>query len=116
MASNANGVACALKGDYDTAGEHFMARNPGLHLLQEVLDGFCFSRTFFTTKNGRIGQGPQYLKPGDIICLLHGGSVPYILRPLSDNAFIFVGHCFVQGVMDGEGMDLGLAEEEFRIQ
>ena len=116
MTSNANGVTCALKGDYDTADEHFTARNPGLILLQEVLDGFCLSRTFFTTKNGRIGQGPQYLKPGDIVCLFHGGSVPYILRPLADNTFSFVGHCFVQGVMDGEGMDLGLAEEEFRVR
>jgi hypothetical protein len=80
------------------------------------LNLYCIPRIFFNTQGGRIGQGPQSLKPDDIVCLIYGGTVPYILRSVDDGTFTFVGHCFVQRVMDGEGMDLGHPEEVFLIR
>ena len=57
----------------------------------------CFSRY------SRIGLVPDDSQAGDLICLLLGGSVPYILRPAGDK-YIFIGECFFLGLMDGEGL------------
>lgn len=44
--------------------------------------------------------------PGDKICVLAGGKLPFILRPLEPNTsrFKLVSECFVKGIMDGEAM------------
>jgi hypothetical protein len=38
---------------------------------------------FFATNNARaiLGTGPEGLCVGDIVCVLFGGDVPFILRP-----------------------------------
>ena len=64
----------------------------------------CPSRAFFRTREGYIGLGPDYLEIGDIICVLFGGRVPYILRPEKDY-FLLVAECYVQGVMGGEAVE-----------
>jgi len=38
-------------------------------------------RFFFTTEEDRLGIGPADTMEDDIVCVLHGASVPYILRP-----------------------------------
>lgn len=40
-------------------------------------------------------------RPGDIIRILFGGSVPFLLRPLAQG-YKLVGACYVHGVMKGE--------------
>lgn len=51
-------------------------------------------RQFGITENGFLTVGPRAMKAGDIICLLHGGELPYVLRPLGDD-FLFIGECYV---------------------
>ncbi|KAH7064450.1 heterokaryon incompatibility protein-domain-containing protein [Paraphoma chrysanthemicola] len=60
-------------------------------------------RIFCFTKHNRIGLVPDDTKVGDLICLLQGGSVPYILRP-AGNKYIFIGECVILGLMYGEGL------------
>jgi hypothetical protein len=64
-----------------------------------------FHYTYFTTADGRLGIGDLGLKNGDEICVLFGGRVLYIIRPL-DSHFKLVGECYVHGYMNGEVMDL----------
>ena len=73
-------------------------------------------RRFFVTSTGLCGMGPRGMQAGDSVCLFYGGDVPYVLRPAGDGLYTFVGHCYLHGMMDGEGLDLGLSEEEFRIR
>jgi hypothetical protein len=61
------------------------------------------TRKFFISKKGYMGIGPESICNGDIICVLLGCRVPVLLRSYQD-CYIFVGECFVWGIMDGEAI------------
>ena len=67
----------------------------------------------FLSKKGYIGMAPEFAAPGDMICVIFGAIVPYVLRRVPENGFELVGEAYVHGIMDGEAMDMGLDEEEF---
>lgn len=63
-------------------------------------------RRFFVTRDGMIGIGPLAAEEGDIVVVLFGGSVPFILRPYGDGQhYRVVGECYVHDLMDGQGID-----------
>jgi hypothetical protein len=45
----------------------------------------CFS----ITNKGYIGLGPKGMKPGDVICVLAGSSVPYVVGSLEEDFGLF---------------------------
>lgn len=51
-----------------------------------------------------FGLCPPRTKEGDIICILHGCSVPVVLRPTADGMEL-VGEAYVHGIMDGEALE-----------
>ncbi|GAW22121.1 hypothetical protein ANO14919_116560 [Xylariales sp. No.14919] len=57
---------------------------------------------FCITGHGRFGQIPSGSQPGDCVCVLVGGEVPFIVRPTGRGTYTFVGECYIDGVMDGE--------------
>jgi hypothetical protein len=62
-------------------------------------------KLFRTKRNGFLGTGPQSLEIGDLVCVLAGGTVPYLIRPVNDaegSRFRFVGEAYVHGIMHGE--------------
>lgn len=69
----------------------------------------CVEPCFFITNSGLFGLCPWRSKEGDIIALLDGGSVPYLLRTAEKKGeelrYELVGECFVQGIMHGEILD-----------
>ncbi|KAH3954369.1 hypothetical protein HBI56_046650 [Parastagonospora nodorum] len=71
--------------------------------FHEVFVQACVDRRFFVTKNGLMGVGPDGMNEGDVIGILFGGRVPYVLRPV-DDGFRFVGECYVSGLMNGEAV------------
>jgi hypothetical protein len=56
----------------------------------------------FLSHLGYVGMGPTYMCPGDIIVVLTGASLPFIVRPVADGKFRFLGECYCDGIMDGE--------------
>jgi hypothetical protein len=56
----------------------------------------------FLSHIGYVGMGPSYMRHGDIIVVLSGASLPFIVRPLGEDRFRFLGECYCDGVMDGE--------------
>lgn len=67
-------------------------------------------RRFCFTSNGRLGQLAPGSEPGDRICVLGGGEVPFVIRPTSGDAkgmYQLVGECYLDGMMDGEAWTLG---------
>lgn len=52
---------------------------------------FLFNRRFLTTPRGYIGLVPPDVEKGDMICVLLGGEVPYVLRPRERGGYTMIG-------------------------
>jgi hypothetical protein len=72
-------------------------------------------RKLFVSEDERwLGLAPMDAEVGDIIALLEGGPVPYILRPrVGEEAgcYELIGDAYVHGLMDGEGWKPDLLQE-----
>ncbi|KAJ4361054.1 uncharacterized protein N0V89_001623 [Didymosphaeria variabile] len=77
-----------------------------------------FSQRLMVSRSGRLGMVGEKAMKGDLVCVLHGCSVPVLLRKLNDSAdFVFVGECFLDGCMEGSALEQEeLAERAFCIQ
>ncbi|RFN54181.1 hypothetical protein FIE12Z_1307 [Fusarium flagelliforme] len=61
---------------------------------------------FFITEKSYVGVGPRCMKAGDKVCILFGGSTPYVIRPTSiPDEYLYLGPAYVHGIMDGEVID-----------
>ncbi|KAF2705763.1 HET-domain-containing protein [Pleomassaria siparia CBS 279.74] len=83
-----------------------------------VPDFPCLDDCLFTMSNDSVGLCPAGTRVGDVLVVLFGGSVPYILRDRTEDGekrWQFVGECYAQGIMDGSALDGSLEknEEEF---
>jgi hypothetical protein len=70
----------------------------------------------FATEDGKQGAGYPGVRPGDLVCIIYGSKTPQILRRVdgdADERYILVGACNVDGLMYGEGLEMGLTEQEF---
>ena len=82
-------------------------------LLQQAALGYVAPyRKFFTTKKGTIGLGPRSMRPGDLVCILSGGRVPFIVRA-EGSYFRLVGESYVYGLMEGQAVKDGIKFQEF---
>jgi hypothetical protein len=80
----------------------------------------CHGNCFFRTQEkGLIGLCPFATKSSDLVVILYGGPVPYVLREQSDTnrvsgdqepcgKYEFIGECYLEGYMYG----LGIEEQE----
>ena len=74
-------------------------------LVKEATLGYVApNRKFFTTTKDLIGLGPRSMCKGDIICILSGGRVPYVLREERDHHRL-IGEAYVHGLMEGQAVD-----------
>ncbi|KAI1053270.1 hypothetical protein LB506_012304 [Fusarium annulatum] len=69
-------------------------------------------RAFFVTERGYMGFGPPDMKQGDLVAILLGSKMPFILRqaPVSDAThdaayYTVVGYSYLYGVMNGETVE-----------
>ena len=62
------------------------------------------------TETGLIGMASSKAKPGDVVCVLFGGRVPFSLRKVEDH-YNLVGETYVHGFMDGRAVDLANRSE-----
>lgn len=60
------------------------------------------NRHFFITQKGRFGLGPQECRTGDLVYIVLGSRVPFILRRRG-HGFKFLGQAYVDGIMDYKG-------------
>lgn len=67
-------------------------------------------RRLVRTSNGHLAIVPETTKEGDVMVILAGGTLPYVLRPCQDDgqdeehtrSFTFIGDAYAFGIMDGE--------------
>ena len=64
-------------------------------------------RRVFECEDGKFGLGPAAMRPGDVVTVLFGGIVPYVLRPLDDDGqhWAFVGECIIPMLMQGQAVE-----------
>jgi hypothetical protein len=66
----------------------------------------CKGRALAMLSNFWLALAPQQVQPGDCICVLHGSTVPWVLRPTDEEGkYEVVGQCFVDGIMYGEAVN-----------
>ncbi|KAI0855014.1 HET domain-containing protein [Xylaria cubensis] len=92
------GLLCDLSMDGDPEAYAALASN------------FCLGRKFIVTLEGRMGIGPTGTQPGDLIFVIFGGGVPYILRK-QQSGFLFVGESYIHGLMNGEAVQAWQRDE-----
>jgi len=59
-------------------------------------------KRFFVSRKGYVGWVDDGARSGDIICVLDGATVPYVLRTQDDGSYKLVGECYLYGVMEGQ--------------
>ncbi len=53
-----------------------------------------------------MSMGPAFMPVDDIVVILLGGKMPYILRPSpASGGYFIVGLCYVYGLMHGEAVE-----------
>ncbi|KAF1359056.1 hypothetical protein EJ07DRAFT_179225 [Lizonia empirigonia] len=83
-----------------------------LHRLNDKLDTFLLrfhdtvrkkARRLMVTEEGYIGMAPCRARPGDIVAILCGCSIPLVLRKnILQDAWQVIGEGYVNGFMNGE--------------
>ena len=86
----------------------------------------CERRRLFITLNGYLGLGSDLVVEGDVICVLSGADLPFVLRPVlrrretkdddknteqlrpdeppQIDHYTLVGECYAEGLMNGEAI------------
>jgi hypothetical protein len=52
---------------------------------------------FATTRNKYMGLVPNEVRVGDVVCVVYGCEMPFVLRKCRRKCYKFVGHCKIQG-------------------
>lgn len=67
----------------------------------------CHERRFFLSREGYMGLCPRASRQDDLVIILDGGSVPYVVRELPGpgSYFKLIGECYVHGRMFGSAID-----------
>ena len=75
-----------------------------------------FKVIFGTLTQGFLGLGPSLTHKNDVLCIIVGAPTPFLLRPVDKHGldetsitqkYRLVGECYVQGLMNGEGLTMG---------
>ncbi|KAK5697339.1 hypothetical protein LTR97_007476 [Elasticomyces elasticus] len=82
------------------------SRPPGPKNLRSHIGKFAWHRRVFTTAKGALGLGPALTVAGDLITVLDGGALPFVLRP-EKSSYRVVGACYVHGIMHGTDVQGG---------
>jgi hypothetical protein len=70
------------------------------------------NRQIFITASGYLGLGPDGVMEDDIVVVLLGGHVPFVLRATDSNQWKLTGECYVHGIMNGEALEGEGADED----
>ncbi|KAJ4325090.1 hypothetical protein N0V84_003633 [Fusarium piperis] len=68
------------------------------------------SRCFAGTDMGLIGYVPMRAKKGDLVVILYGADVPFVVRREAGGRYSLVGECYMHGIMYGDALRV----EEFQ--
>ncbi|KAL2678513.1 hypothetical protein Neosp_009260 [[Neocosmospora] mangrovei] len=71
------------------------------------------SRRFAATNMGTVGYVPMRAKKGDLVVILYGADVPFVVRRETSGRYSLVGECYMNGIMyDGVAMRIDEIKDE----
>jgi hypothetical protein len=65
-------------------------------------EGMSSKRNVFVTEKGVLGLGPGELQIGDLVVIMLGARMPFVLREEGDGQWKLIGECYCHGFMNGE--------------
>lgn len=71
---------------------------PGKGEVCRIINLACMGRRFFITRRGYMGLAPAASQKGDLVSVLLGGNIPFILRNNGQNHRL-IGQAYVHGIM-----------------
>ena len=90
----------------DSAGEEFERGEGKPRILLCRVGATLANHTMFSTESGLLGMGPsKSMEDGDLVCVLFGADVPFLLGPTYDGGYLVVGECYMYDIMHGEVLD-----------
>jgi len=63
--------------------------------FQNLAKKYSYGRRIYLTEKGWLGLGPAAMLPGDHVCVLIGGHVPFVLRPRTPKGWLLVGEAYI---------------------
>jgi len=81
-----------------------------------VLGDYGRGTWLFVTEDGMQGAGYPGIQQGDLVCIVYGSKEPQILHRVDgddEGHYLLMGSCNVDGLMYGEGLEMGLTEQKF---
>ena len=112
------------RGDPDSRPVHAFFQNSFLPIVKNEFRFYTLyknavartvSRRPYLTQKGYVGLGHEGMRVGDLMCILQGGPVPFLLRRTERGEYVLVSDTYVHGIMDGEFMKTRPELEIFRI-
>lgn len=96
--------------------------DPSAEEFWGTMDLVCHHRCLFATASGLIGLGPATTVHDDLVAILYGSDLPFVLRRAfhpPESSHRLVGACYVHGVMKGEAVEMhqskGKTDEIFSL-
>ncbi|CZR51419.1 uncharacterized protein PAC_01295 [Phialocephala subalpina] len=72
--------------------------------FQAALGLRLHSRRLFVTNDWRLSLGPQSIQQGDQIWMFAGERMPFVLRRVGETRYRVIGHTYVHGLLEREGV------------
>lgn len=74
-------------------------------MLGSEIIGKSLGRLPSITRKGHLVLGSEYVRRDDVIALLKGAQIPFILRRRCNGLYQLIGEAYVDGIMDGEAIE-----------
>ncbi|KAK3985885.1 heterokaryon incompatibility protein-domain-containing protein [Cladorrhinum sp. PSN332] len=101
------------EGDAEEVEKYRQAQTKSFLVVEGGYKRYTYHRRFFVSEQGKFGWGVEGIKEGDIVVVLYGGRYPLVLREVEGQKgkYAIVGDAYLDGFMDGEGVEEGVGEE-----
>lgn len=89
------------------------------HMLYKLMHSHRYTtrRKLAITEKGYIVLAPPETERGDLVCVLYGGQMPFILRSgIRSEQYELIGETYVHGIMDGEALREGIKAKYFEVR
>ena len=99
--------------DFMSRMQRMQDRALNLHSYVGILSDLHNRRPFISDQ-GYVGMAPAHAAPGDIICVIFGAILPFVIREdgLKNSRYRLIGEAYVHGICDGEFIEKNPDVEE----
>lgn len=74
--------------------------------IAAIISMWAFRRRFCLTARDRFAWIPEAAECNDKIFIICGARIPFALRPQPDGKYALIGECWIEGLMEGEALNL----------